>query len=640
MISKNSILHLFLVFTFSFCSQNYLLSQNIRRFLPSHASVHLPCGTMTTFVARVTNGNGKNALPVPNVTVTFTATAGSPASFTTVTNSNGEASYPHTMADVHNTTYHVTASIPGASVNWNVKSECQTNCNAQAICQNITVALTGNSVTISPETVGGSSNICNNQTSSLSPNTFTCSNLGENVVTYSILNAGGITLSSCNAIITVVDITPPVAFCYNELILNLDDSGMASVSLPEIDAGSFDNCGGHVTMSLSNAAFDCDDVGTTQIVTLNVTDVSGNNNFCISTVEVVDNISPIAYCISTLAVALDPTGHATIQPEDVDLGSFDNCGTITMSLSDVSFDCSDLGAPQFVSLNVIDENGNTNFCTMTVELVDYINPIAYCKAFITAFLDDSGNATITPEDIDLGSIDNCGNITMFLSNDSFDCSDLDIPQLVSLNVVDASGNTNFCTMTVQLVDYINPIAYCVAFLSVALDATGNATIIPEDIDLGSYDNCGAITMSLSNDSFDCSDVDIPQMVTLNVVDGSGNSNFCIATVLVLDNMNSCEVGSRMVNHNSIPASLIPELEVKLFPTLSNDGKFNLQVDNIDAEDLVNVAVNNSMGQLVYATQIPFLYHQILDLGELPDGLYIVNLTDSLKKKSIKVVVDK
>src|SRR4028119_2082801 len=42
--------------------------------------------------------------------------------------------------------------------------------------------------------------------------------------------------------------------------------------------------------------------------------------------------------------------------------------------------------------------------------------------------------------------------------------------------------------------------------TVILDAAGNATLTTADIDNGSTDNCGVVTMSISPSTFDCSNV--------------------------------------------------------------------------------------------------------------------------------------
>ncbi|MCB0455772.1 MAG: HYR domain-containing protein, partial [Aequorivita sp.] len=79
-------------------------------------------------------------------------------------------------------------------------------------------------------------------------------------------------------------------------------------------------------------------------VTLSVTDSDNNTATCQFTITVVDNEAPVAIC-QNITIELDPiTGTATIDPTEVDNGSSDLCGAVSLSLDVSSFDCSMTGA--------------------------------------------------------------------------------------------------------------------------------------------------------------------------------------------------------------------------------------------------------------------------------------------------------
>src|SRR5204863_6034114 len=69
--------------------------------------------------------------------------------------------------------------------------------------------------------------------------------------------------------------------------------------------------------------------------------------------------------------------------------------------------------------------------------------------------------------------------------------------------------------------------------TVQLDANGQATIIPAQIDNGSTDACGIASLSLSQTNFDCTNIGA-NTVTLTVTDNNGNTSTCTATVSVVD----------------------------------------------------------------------------------------------------------
>ena len=134
-------------------------------------------------------------------------------------------------------------------------------------------------------------------------------------------------------------------------------------------------------------------------------------------------------------------------------GSTDNCGIAHMSTSQNTFDCTNVGGNN-VTLTVTDNNGNTDTCPATVTVEDNIDPVAACQN-ITVQLDATGNATITPADIDNGSSDNCGIAMMTLDNDTFDCADVGVNNIV-LTVTDVNGNMDSFPATVTVEDNIDP----------------------------------------------------------------------------------------------------------------------------------------------------------------------------------------
>lgn len=348
---------------------------------------------------------------------------------------------------------------------------------------------------------------------------------GSTIVTWTVTDVNGNT-ATCQQTITVIDSENPIAVCKN-ITVALDANGDASITTADIDNGSSDNCS-IASISLSQTDFDCSDVGSNS-VTMTVTDASGNSSTCTATVTVTDVTAPIALC-KNITVALNPSGQANITAADIDNGSSDACGIATMTVSNTSFDCSNLGT-NTVTFTVTDNNGNTSNCTSTVTVEDNTAPVVSCKD-ITVALDVNGNASITASSIDNGSTDNCGIASLTINNSSFSCTDAGVNQ-VTLTATDASGNTSTCTANVTVVDNLQPVALC-KNITIQLDANGEASISVSDIDFGSYDNCGSISYALSQTDFDCSDLG-NNILVFTVTDGNGNTSICNPTVTVEDN---------------------------------------------------------------------------------------------------------
>ena len=75
-----------------------------------------------------------------------------------------------------------------------------------------------------------------------------------------------------------------------------------------------------------------------------------------------------------------------------------------------------------------------------------------------------------------------------------------------------------------------PTALC-QDITVELDESGTANILPSDVDAGSFGNCGLESMSLNLDSFECPDIGA-NTVTLTIVDYNSNQEACTAIVTI------------------------------------------------------------------------------------------------------------
>ena len=361
---------------------------------------------------------------------------------------------------------------------------------------------------------------------------YTCANLGANTVTITATDAED-KVSTENVTITVVDNINPVAITQN-ITVQLDANGSATITPEQINDGSTDNCG--VTgFSLDTTSFNCSNLGT-NTVNLTVTDSSANANTASATVTIVDEATPTVVT-QAITLQLDDNGEAFISADAIDNGSTDNCTIASRTLDKSAFTCDDLGE-NTVTLTVTDQNGNSEVDTAIVTVQDNVNPTVVTQN-ITVQLDASGSATITASQIENGSTDNCSITNSSLDISSFDCDNLGV-NTVTLSVSDQNGNIGTGIATVTVLDEINPIAQAMD-ITVELDITGNAIITAEDVDNSSSDNCNLSVITIDNDSFTCADIGT-NTILLTVEDESGNTNTASAIVTVQDNINPVVVG--------------------------------------------------------------------------------------------------
>jgi hypothetical protein len=176
--------------------------------------------------------------------------------------------------------------------------------------------------------------------------------VGTTTVSFQVTDAMGLT-AGCSFAVTVNDTEAPNAVCQN-ISVNLDGLGQAPITAAQVDNGSTDNC---AIASMSVAPNSFNSAGTYSVI-LTVIDVNGNSSQCSATVTVTDVNAPSAVCQST-TIYLDGSGSATITAADIDGGSTDNGTIASLTASQTTFNCTNIG-PNNVMLTVTDDIGNTD----------------------------------------------------------------------------------------------------------------------------------------------------------------------------------------------------------------------------------------------------------------------------------------
>jgi gliding motility-associated-like protein len=369
---------------------------------------------------------------------------------------------------------------------------------------------------------------CGVDTTFLSDTAFTCAEVGVNQVLFTAVDISGNSRSSFTQV-TVVDTVRPVVTIQPDTIW-LTTNGTAISNVDSVLVSATDACGVDTTY-LNDTLFDCSHVGLNSR-TLTVIDV--NNNITIRTVSVfvIDSIPPTLLVTDT-TVYLDAFGDFTLDTSYFDLGSFDNCMPLPSYLLDsTQFECMNAGGTVTVGLTIQDPNGLVTTGTVNILVLDTVLPNMFGQN-ITVYLDSTGNVSINPMDVDNGTNDACGIDSMYLSDSAFTCADLGNNNIY-LYALDANQNLDSILITVTVEDTIAPEAWSFSHLIFALDSTGNVTIETAQIDSASFDPCGIDTMFLSNYDFTCSDVGQSLVVTLTVIDSTGNTSTSQTGISIID----------------------------------------------------------------------------------------------------------
>lgn len=227
------------------------------------------------------------------------------------------------------------------------------------------------SITASDLGVVASDN-CGIQSIDLSKTVFSCSDLGVNNVVVTVTDNNG-NAATVTVPVTVADnIAPTLNVVGTPVVLNLNASGSATLTSAAVVNGLSDNCS-TPTVALSKSTFACADKGS-NIVTVTATDAAGNTTTRTVVVMVMDALAPVitpSAAPITVTLSATGTGSTTVAA----LGTTtDNCGTVTLTASQLNFTCSDVGT-KVITLTATDASGNVSTATKSITVVDNSAPV-------------------------------------------------------------------------------------------------------------------------------------------------------------------------------------------------------------------------------------------------------------------------
>ena len=402
-----------------------------------------------------------------------------------------------------------------------------------AICQNYTALLsTTGIVTIMPSNVdNGSLAPAGGGVLSLDMDTFNCDNLGDNVVLLTITDANS-NSSSCTAIVTVVDTENPIVNT-QDITVELDVNGIATITTAQIDDGSSDNC--EMTLELDITSFNCANLGA-NTVTLTGTDTSLNTISQTAIVTVEDNFSPTVIT-QNITIGLDINGSATITPSQIDNGSSDNC-SMTMALDVASFNCDDLGANTVV-LTITDAANNVSSQTASVIVEDNLEilingPLDFTE--YTASTEPGCGMIINYNPVT--AIDNCDQAGVSIVQTAGLGTGSYFPVGVtteSYEITEGDGTIITHTFDVTVVDGTSPILSNCPISSTETVTSGTSFVIPDYTNAITVTDMNIVITQIPNPGVLVA-VGTSTNVTLTAEDTNGNETICSFHLTITENL--------------------------------------------------------------------------------------------------------
>ena len=484
------------------------------------------------------------------------------------------------------------------SANVTIRPVDGANCNAG----NITVSLSNNgTVTVDPTTLHqGSGGICGDVTITGTPVSFDCCDAGTTRTVSYFING----TTECSGNVTIENEAGPVCNS-NDITVSLNANGVVNVNPQSLYEGS-----GGVCFTLggpTNVQFDCDEAGTTQVVSYTLTD-DCDNSVTNCPVNVTINPEGQADCDpQDITVSLGADGTVTVDPVTLHGGGNNGiCGDgASITGVPVTYDCCDAGFDRTITYVI---NGTLN-CNATVTIRDEADPVCSSND-ITVSLDAAGTVTINPRSLYTGNDGLCFNIGGPTSV-QFTCAEAGTTQQVTYTLIDeCDDSVTNCPVNVTISEEAQP-ACNAQDITVTLDDNGSVTVDPTTLQQGGGGTgvCGNSVLDGTPVTYDCCDAGLTRTVTYTI----NGTITCTASVTINEEAQPvCNSTDITVSLNATgevtvdPSTLYGGTEGKCFTLSSSDVRFDCDdagttqsvsyvltstCDNSDVDCPVNVTIN-------------------------------------------------
>ncbi len=352
--------------------------------------------------------------------------------------------------------------------------------------------------------------------------------LGMTTVWIKAVDASG-NADSCFFTVTINDVVKPAIECPGTLVLDNDPGECGAILTYDITVT--DNCDPNPVVVFDPPAGTFASVGMHEVRVI-ATDMSGNADTCVFTIDVRDVERPTITCPGTIEVNNDP-GMCGAVVSFFDIRVSDNCGVLpedvfTIPPVNTMFP---IGETEVKAI-IFDAAGNSDTCGFLVIVHDTEKPIAVCPANIQQPNDpgECGAAVSFQTD----GFDNCPvGINVVADPPSGSFFSLGTTP-VSVVATDASGLADTCTFDVTIVDTEVPTVVCPNDTVVVVDPIASGAVV--EFTVLADDNCPGVSLVVTPDSGSFFPIGITHVVAV-ATDAVGLTDSCTFTVEVKTALN-------------------------------------------------------------------------------------------------------
>ncbi|MGB1316861.1 MAG: HYR domain-containing protein, partial [Flavobacteriales bacterium] len=340
----------------------------------------------------------------------------------------------------------------------------------------------------------------------------------------------------CTFDITAFDETAPTVTCPSPTTVSTNTNCLVFLADYTSGGSSVDNCDG-TSLTITQSPVAGTAIGGTTVVTLSVTDNSGNLGICTFNVELDDTTPPSIVCPADQTVASDASCAYSLA-DYTTFGTVDDNCDLSPVVTQAPAASSSVSATTVVTLTATDASNNMSSCMFNVVAEDVIAPmISACPMNDT--VDVAANCTYIMGDYtgDPTYTDNCdapGNLSV--TQAPLAGSLIGGNTVVTISVEDQAGNIATCTLTVVPEDNDPPTIFdCPTDITVDNDPGLCGAVVTWGT-ITALDNCaGVVVPQLDHGLASGSIFDVATTeVEFIAYDGNGNQTSCVFNVTVND----------------------------------------------------------------------------------------------------------
>lgn len=387
---------------------------------------------------------------------------------------------------------------------------------------------------------------------------------GNQVITLTVNGGVPNTPQSCTFNAVLLDTLAPALICPTPVAVYANSSCEAILPDYTSSAAISDNCDAFPVINQNPMpGTTLTGVGST-LVTLTLTDASGNSSMCSFNQNVIDTVKPMITCPTDQVLAADINCMALAGDYISMVVTGDNCSSLITVSQSVS-----AGTSIFTTTNVImtaeDESGNTQTCSFNLVLNDALAPSITCPPDETVSANSNCEYILGDYASTATAADNCSaSGDMIYTQSPVSGTVLNAgTHTVFLFAEDENGNIGSCQFTIEVEDNNDPIiSNCGANPTVYANVNCEATLGNYTGTVVSTDNCSSIgQLIITQTPTAGTTITSNTSITLEVTDEAGNSATCNITAILLDTISpsvSCP-GPQSATINSSCEYAVPDL---------------------------------------------------------------------------------